>query len=85
MSEFWVNCSKSKRKRYYLTQEKKSLEENDLCQGDENPAVSNKVYADIAKLLDPGENIVSWWDPYNGFGFKVNLRVLCFLFKSISL
>lgn len=54
-----MNCSKSKRKRYYLTQEKESLEENDLCQGDENPAVSKKVYADIAKLLDPGKNIVS--------------------------
>ena len=40
-------------------QEKESLEEKGLCRGDENTEVSQKVYADIAKLLDPGKNIVS--------------------------
>lgn len=29
-----------------------------MCQGDENPAVSKKVYADIAKLLDPGKTLL---------------------------
>lgn len=80
----WI-VAKEKGRDIIPMQEKESLEEKGLCQGDENTEVSKKVYADIAKLLDPGKNIVSWWDPYNGFGFKVNLRVLCFLLKSISL